>query len=706
MRKISFLSYSIAWVVAAWVCIPPGSSHASESPTPPPPPRAPSSDIEQHVSRAISFAYLNRSEDLEKEYLFFKGMDTFMKEQGQASTGLSDNLLDLMLSCIKDQDEFMEAQRTILREAPDEELRRRVNFRLTDEVSSANSLLATDRYNRFAFIFNTFVRPLSLLSVGYFPALIDSGVATLLNISKLTELSVEEKKALVLYTQFLNQYPQSDKAELLRQRATELDQKRIKSCYERELALAEEKISRNNFWQAQQHFKNALAYCPGGSTAIEGLARARELESRRKMLKEKTLEPADKAGEFTPREGESDYVNLLYGAAAGDPDTMIREAETLIDRHPKSPYVPDALYAIAVAHDMEGDHENAMELMRRIAAKYPAAHIGRRARAYLADPEYNLRLAFQRSKKQHGKETTKYIALGPDFVKSNVILGTSRIITQGLEAFQSLGTFNVLALVLRGVNSLTRNPVSDQEIIDAGLNYLRRYPDSSAAPEVHLTLARAYAKRQNLSKAVYHFAASGRVSQKTLEKLHEKAAQQYLDFANATENPQEKLRCYETVLDDYPRSKAAPRALEALAALEKAKAPLFTLDKTTLAENPIVFKLTELHISPQLLDGNCENGELDSRGLYSPRRGKITLVFKEQKGVREETIDIDYPTYKGLMAFAEEISYKKSLSKKAGKQVASKFPVELRGTVGDDGVFVYPRLKIKEYQEKDLYLYK
>lgn len=706
MRRIFDLSIFTALALMAWLRLPQGSCHASESLTPPAAPRAPSSDIEQHVCRAISFAYLNKSEDLEKEYLFFKGMDNFMNEQGHAPTGLSDNLLDLMLSGIRDRDEFMEAQRTILSEEPDAELRRRVNFRLTDKVSSANSLLATDRYNRFVFIFNTFVRPLSLLAVGYFPALIDSGVATLLNFSKLTELSVEEKKALVLYTQFLDQYPQSDKAELLRHRATVLDQKRITSCYERELALAEEQIAKGNFWQAQQYFKNALAYCPGAGTASEGLTRARELESQRNRLKGNTLEPADKTRELTPVEAEADYLSILYAAVAGDPDAMIREAEALINRHPKSPYVPHALYAVAVAHDMEGDHEEAMELMRRIAAKYPASHIGRHTRAYLADPEYNLHLAFQRSKMQHGKQTTKYIALGPDFAKSNVTLGTSRVITQGLEAFQSLGTFNVIALVLRGVNSFIKNPVSEQEIIDSGLNYLRRYPDSPAAPEVHLRLAGAYAKKQNLSKAVYHYAASGRVSRRTLEKLREKAAQQYLDFANATENPQEKLRCYETILDDYPRSTAAAKALEALAALEKAKAPLFTLDKATLAENPIVFKLTALHLGPQLLDGNLENGELDSKGLYSPRRGKITLVFKEHRGVREETIDIDYPTYKGLMAFAEEISYRKSVSERAGKQVASKFPVELRGTVGDDGVFVYPRLKIKEYQEKDLYLYK
>lgn len=706
MRATRLAHSFIAPALAAWIYVPSPPCHASEGPSPPPTPRESSSDIEQHVCRAVAFAYLDKPEDLEKEYLFFKGMDTFMKERGHAPTGLSDNLLDLMLGGIKDQDEFMKAQRGILRETPDEDLRRRVNFRLDDDVSSANSLLAADRYNRFAFVFNTFVRPLSLLSVGYFPALIDSGVATLLNLDKLSELSVEEKKALVLYKQFLDRYPQSDKAELLRQRATQLDRKRTNSCYERELGLAEEQISENNFWQAQQHFKNALAYCPGAVKAAEGLARARELESERKTLKGNTLLPKDKNEVFAPAEGEKNYRNVLYGAAIGDAATMIREAEALIENHPQSPYAPDALYAAAAAYDMEGDHEQAMEFMRRIVAKHPDSHIGRHARVYLDDPGYNLRLAFQQSKKQHGKDTTKYIALGPEFVKSNVILGASRIVTQGLQAFESLGTFNVIALLMRGFNSFTKSPVSDQEIVDSGLNYLRRYPDSSAAPEVHLTLAKAYEKRQNLSKAVYHFAASGRVSRKALEKIREKAAKQYLDFADATANPREKIRCYETILDDYPHSKSASKALDALVELEKAKAPLFKLDKETLAENPIIFKLTALHIGPHLLDGNLDNGELDGRGLYSPRRGKISLVFKEPKGTREETIDLDYPTYKGLMAFAEEISYRKGLSEKEGKQVASKFPVELRGTVGDDGVFVYPRLKIKEYQEKDLYLYK
>jgi tetratricopeptide (TPR) repeat protein len=693
-------------VFAALLCLLPSPCRASESPAPPTLPQNSSSEIEQHVCRAVAFAYLNKPEDLEKEYLFFKGMDTFMKERGHAPTGLSDNLLDLMLGGIKDRDEFMKAQRTILSETPDEELRRRVNLRLNDDVSNANSLLAADRYNRFAFIFNTFVRPLSLLSVGYFPALIDSGVATLLNFNKLSELSVEEKKALVLYKQFLDRYPQSDQAELLRQRATQLDKKRARSCYERELGFAEEQISKNDFWQAEQHFKNALAYCPGAPEATEGRARARELEARRKKLKKKTLLPKDKNREFAAVAGEKNYRNILYGVATGDTGAIIREAEALIENCPESPYAPYALYAIAAAHDMDGDHEQAMEFMKRIAARHPDSHIGRRARVYLDDPGYNLRLAFQESKKQYGKDTTKYVALGPEFAKSNVILGSSRIITQGLQAFESLGTFNVIALLLRGVNSIVKNPVSDQEIIDSGINYLRRYPDSSAAPEVHLTLARAYAKRQNLSKAVYHFAASGRVSRKTIEKLREKAAKQYLDFADATDNPQEKIRCYETILDDYPHSQAAPKALDALVEIEKDKAPIFELDKATLAENPIIFKLTALHIGPHLLDGNLDNGELDGRGLYSPRRGKIALVFKGPKGIREETIDIDYPTYKGLMAFAEEIGYKKGLSEKAGKRVASKFPVELRGTVGDDGVFVYPRLKIKEYREKDLYLYK
>ncbi|MCX6357749.1 MAG: hypothetical protein NT045_07765, partial [Candidatus Aureabacteria bacterium] len=149
-------------------------------------------------------------------------MDDFLKDRGQPETGLSDNLLDLVMSTISDRDRFIQSQRRLLRQASDRELRERITHRLNDEEKTAQSLLTTDRYNRFVFIFNTFVRPLSLISVGYFPALIDAGVVTLLNVNRLTELSLEEKKALALYQQFLARYPDSDTAELLRQRAGDL----------------------------------------------------------------------------------------------------------------------------------------------------------------------------------------------------------------------------------------------------------------------------------------------------------------------------------------------------------------------------------------------------------------------------------------------------------------------------------------------------
>ncbi|MEI6633883.1 MAG: hypothetical protein WCP22_08700 [Chlamydiota bacterium] len=697
LAVLGALSLSAARRVAA-------REEASPSPSPAPEARAPS-DIEQHVERAIAFAYLHDSEAIEKEYLFFKGMDTFMKSRRAPGTGLSDNVLDLMVSTISDQDEFIKAQRGILDESPDPELRERVERRLGDEARSADSLLLTDRYNRFAFIFNTFVRPLSLLAVGYFPAMIDAGVATLLNFDKLTELSVEEKKALVLYRQFLDKYPESDKAELLRQKVTRLDRKRLTTAHARELGLAQEELAKRNYWQAQQHFKNALAYAPGDAAATKGLARARELEAELNALKQKTLEPADMPGAPPSGDDERAYERVLYAAALGSPELMIFDAEELIRGHPRSTFVPSARYTIAVAHDMKGAHDTAQSLMQELASRDRGTHIGRRASAYLADAEYNPRLAFELSKRQHAQDTAKYVALGDEFVKSNVILGTSRIITQGLQAIQGLATFNFMALGIRGASSMMSAPVSEQEIIDSGVAFLRRYPDSPAAPDVHMTLARAYGRRQNLAKAVYHFNKSGRVSEKQLAKLREKAAKQYLDFAEATDSAEEKIRCCETILDDYPGTAAATKALERLALIEKTKEPLFSLDKKTLGENPIVFTLTALHLGPHLLDGDPENGELSPKGLISTQRGKITLVYIDGKKEREETIDIDYPTYKRLMAFAEEMKYRNGLEKN-NAYTGGKVPIELRGTVGDSGVYVYPRMKIKEYQDKDLYLYK
>ena len=188
-------------------------------------------------------------------------------------------------------------------------------------------------------------------------------------------------------------------------------------------------------------------------------------------------------------------------------------------------------------------------------------------------------------------------------------------------------------------------------------------------------------------------------------KLREKAAAQYLEFAEATDSAEEKIRCYETVLDDYPGTAAAPKALERLAVLEKSREPVFSLDKQTLSEDPIVFSMTALHLGPHLLDGDPDNGELSPKGIVSTQRGTITLIHLDGKGEREESIDLDYATYRRLMAFAEEAKYRSGLREKGG-YAGGKIPIELRGTIGDDGVYAYPRLKIREYKEKDLYLYR
>lgn len=663
------------------------------------------SETERRVSRAIAFAYLRNADDLEKEYLYFKGLDNFLRERGHPPTGLSDNLLDLMLSSVADYDEFLDAQRAVLGASPDKLLQERVQFRLEDEAMSADSLIVTDRYNRFAFIFNTFVRPLSLLAVGYFPALIDAGVATLLNLDRLTDLSVEERKALVLYQRFLERYPDSDKAEILRRRIAALDRKRLHKSHDAEIAAAGDCLAKEDYWQAQQHFKNALAYRPDSAEAAAGLSRTRSLEAERNALRAMSLTCADAGRESAEGEEGRGYMAVLYAVAAGNPEAIVYEAERFLEKNPRSPHAPHARYAIAVAHDMSGAHEKAMELMREILREYPASHIGKHAEAYLADPDYNPRLAFQRSRVERRARTARFVLLGEEFVKSNLILSSSRIITQGLQAVQSLGTFNVLAMIIRGANTLMRNPISDQEIIDAGIAYLRRYPDCPSAPSIHYVLAGAYEKRQNLAKALYHYEASGMMSERQLSKLRERAARQYLDFAEATASRDEKIRCYETILDEYPGTKSAVTALEQLALCERREEPLFEIDKDTLAANPILFRLTALNITPDLLDGDPANGELAPRGLYSSRRGAITVVHADKGGDREQTINLDYPTYKGLMAYAQEMRYRKRLAARGDAPAGGKFPVELRGTVGNAGVFVYPRLKVREYRDKDLYLY-
>ena len=663
------------------------------------------SDIERHVSKAIAAAYLCEPRGLEEEYVYFKSLDEFLTAKRQPATGLSDDLLDLVVCSIADRDTFVTAQRRLLRETPDRDLKRRLSYRLKDEVSKADSLILTDRYNRFTFLFNTFVRPLSYFTVGYFPAFIDAGVATLLNLDRFTELSMEEKKALVLYNRFLEKYPESDQAEILRQKVTRLNRKRVKTLYRKEIKIAREMMAAERFWQAQQHFKNALAYMPDAKEASKGLEQARALEFERNRLIQKSLEPAHTAMEFRDTSDDRDYRDILYAAAGGSPEMVIYEAEDFLQRYPESSYAPYALYAIAVAHDMKGAHEKAKDILRSLADTYPQSHIARHALAYLNDPSYNLLRGFKDSLRQRGLETTRYVLLGPEFAKTNIILGTSRFVTQGLQAMATLGTFNVLAVFIRTVNMFLQNPVSEQEVIDSGLRYLRRYPDSALAPEIHLTLARAYARRKNMAKAAYHLKASGKASERQVRQMEEKAARQYLEFAGTTNSRAEKENCYNTIIEGYPRTKAAAEALEKLALIEREKKPLFEIDKKTIAQNPVLFRLSGLHLSPHLLDGNQSNGEVAPRGIYSRQRGRITVVYADGKKEREETYKVDPRTFRSLLAFADDLKYREKVDNREREGRRPRFPVELRGSVGGDGVFVYPRLKAIPYREKDQYLY-
>jgi hypothetical protein len=277
------------------------------------------------------------------------------------------------------------------------------------------------------------------------------------------------------------------------------------------------------------------------------------------------------------------------------------------------------------------------------------------------------------------------------------------MIMQGLNALRTLGTFNVLGIAVRGVQSQINNPIAYDDIITAGLKYLRRYPDSPAGPDVHMTIANAYMHKKNLAKAVYHFEHSGKVSEKKLLKLKEKAAKQYLDFAEAADDKEEKRRCYELILDRYPSTASSSAALKKLAQMEKSEQPLFKFDKKTIYANPILFKLTELNLSPILLDGDRENREISEKGIRSNRHGEITITYD---GEEEQTVRIDYSNYKRLSALAEEMEYQRILEERRKQKLAGNFPVELRGTVGGDGVYVYPRLKVKAYEDQDEYLYK
>jgi hypothetical protein len=209
---------------------------------------------------------------------------------------------------------------------------------------------------------------------------------------------------------------------------------------------------------------------------------------------------------------------------------------------------------------------------------------------------------------------------------------------------------------------LTNNPISYQNVIDKGVDYIRTHPQSESATEVYSVLADAYEEAGIYDKAIAYHEMSGKADEKKLTELKDKMAKSLLQAASRSGERNAQEFYLKAVLDNYPESPAAQEATQRLSRMTKIENQGLRMSKQFLMENPELYGPQGLRLKPSLLDGNLSNMELADQGVSVLGDNEILLHFKTAWGTRSQLYPIDRETSQRFQMALRQKNYQVAMS--------------------------------------------
>ena len=194
-------------------------------------------------------------------------------------------------------------------------------------------------------------------------------------------------------------------------------------------------------------------------------------------------------------EQQADAKKLLAALSLRDANLIQRVAIDTEKKHPGKPLADAARDAEAVALEMKGWHEAARKAVEQNARKAATPVAKERANALLQSPGYNMLATFHDARTERQLESVKYVLLGEDFLRKNMLFAAGAMAAAGPGGAATLGMANALMWSRNLFQVMTNNPISAQPVIDAGVAYVRNHPKSENAADVYRVLADAYEER-------------------------------------------------------------------------------------------------------------------------------------------------------------------------------------------------------------------
>jgi hypothetical protein len=574
---------------------------------------------------------------------FFKSADTRLQKESGHVTGLSEHAQDILNNTIRDRERYLAAQKQASRNASTPERKKYLEALVNqDDMIQSEQLLRQSSTNFWGGMFNRMLGSVDLVGVAsgnYIGAAAETTVSQLYALMD-RDMSVEERRALARHLDHLKRFPNDPRNEAIRKQAEALDKKKKTALTRKQIDKAKEALSKGDPEKAA-FFIEMASFIDPQSKAVDDIRQQAaqalgDFDDERKKSLMAAAEP--RANE----DQQADVKRLLDALTLRDSNHLQRVAIDVEKKHQGKPLADAARDAEAVALEMKGWREAAKKVLEQLAESSSNPETKKRAAALLQSPEYNRLAPFQQARSERQLQSAKYVLLGEDVLRKNLLFAAGAMAAAGPAAAATLGMANALMVTNNFYQVMTKNPVSAQPVIDAGVAYVRSHPDSENARDVYKVLAEAYEERGMLAKAISYHELAGSPKEK-IDALKEKSARAWLNAAN-TSNERRLREYYLTrVVDQNPDSPSAAEAVKKLAQLAKDENQGLRLSKNFLLEHPEFFGPRGLGLKPSLFDGNPENMEIADRGVNLLGDNELLVYYQTAWGVRSQSYRLAQP---------------------------------------------------------------
>lgn len=602
------------------------------------PPQFFPNEIDKRARRVLVDALTNRKESLEDHLKFFKSEDGRLQTQHGSVTGLTEHVQDLLNYTIQDRDRYLAAQREALKNASSPQRKKYLESIINeDDLIQADQLMRQNTTNHWGGMFNRLLSSVDLVGVAsgnYIGAAAETVIIQLYALAN-SDMSIEERRALARDLDHLKRYPGDPRNAEILKRVDTLDKKKKSALVQKQLDQTSEAMGKGDFDKALFHAQLASFLDPQSRDAEKALRQATKLWEEREEARKNALGAVPEKA--APAEQQDDVKRLLQALTLRNAHQIERLAVELDNKYRGKPLSDSARDAEAVALEMKGWHEEAKRAIEQLARSSVGADGQKRAAALLRSPIYNLLASFEEARTERRLQSVKYVLLGEDLLKKNLLFAAGAMAAAGPAGAVSLGAANALMIGSNLFQVLTNNPVSAQPVIDAGVAYIRHHPNSDNASEVYKVLAEAFEEKGMYDKAMSYYELSGTASKEKIASLKEKTAQAFLSAAARNKDRALQESYLKTILDEFPDSPAAAEATRKLADLAKDENRGLRMSKQFLMENPELWGPRGLGLKSALLDGNNKNMELAERGVNLLTDNELLIYYQTPWGVRSQS---------------------------------------------------------------------